>query len=428
MNANAQSHRLLHRPPMIGGSLRNLRLLGPCLIYIGLLYLQSVMWFFFPRYVAEALNTFVLALAAVSLLFGFGLSSFLRPHGAAFSAVILISLILATGLNSEWSAVGFQLVLYRAASSVLVFFVFAAAARVDNGLRLICGTLAFCALINVLVAIWGAVTQQSLFGVTSAEVGVGTFGFDAESGRSGGLMGENYCGIYNLPAIAASVCIFEFSKRHVIALTLVFITLTGTIVSLSRGSILAAVVGTLFVFAFSRKRLTLRSAFLVPLVLFLLASLGYALYETALDQLPTDIRGSMESRFSKQGLAEDSRNDILGVYLDQLLRNIVLGAGPGYIQWNVEVGMPVPHNSILDVAVELGLVGTIFFGSLLYRPFLVLSICRRNALLCVIGASFVGTLASMMFLSNPFLRIAWLLAGILTGRSLIPANRVDHYK
>ena len=119
-------------------------------------------------------------------------------------------------------------------------------------------------------------------------------------------------------------------------------------------------------------------------------------------------------------LLTDNRTHVWKEWLEVFFQ-YPFGIGPGQVSNYVQISIQlIPHNSLLSVAVEYGV-----FGLFLYMvPFIVayrssrwLFKCNNyDSLLAMQVASFWGMVVSLIFLSNPFLKIVFLLAGCIEGR------------
>jgi hypothetical protein len=384
---------------------------APAALYIVLLYSQGLTWYFLKQEAGEMLNTAVLLVGVLALLHRG------RVTGTSYGwlAAAFLCLVLISGVDSHAEAAALSLGLYRAVSVCLAFVLFSATARKTSGLRAICTTLALCAALNASVALWGTITHHSLFGVTAADVGVGAFGYDASSGRSGGVMGENYSGIYNSPGVVAAVALLYRRGRRLAGFCLLLIGITGTVVSFSRGSVLAITTAVCLFLFLKAKTLNPGHLLRASILVLTTGAVGVMTYSFALQQLPTVLQADMFARFSEKGVTNDSRGQILLTYLEEVRDKPLTGAGPGHLNAAAAHGSAVPHNSFMDVAVELGLPALALFAAAFLRPLRAVKAARQDARVGYLYACYAGTLVSLMTLSSPYLRIAWVLAGAIVG-------------
>jgi O-antigen ligase len=246
-------------------------------------------------------------------------------------------------------------------------------------------------------------------------VGVGTFGYDPETGRSGGIQGENYAGMWNSASVVGGMALWQARKYRPAALALILLGIMGTVVSMSRTSVLscAGAVAT-FLLVADRKR-SIRSVASLVLVGLFTAGIGLLTYTNYFGALNVGTQRGMASRWSQEGVLHDSRLDVWTSYLQDITASPILGKGPGYILTRIRSGFMVPHNSFLDIAVEFGVPVLMLFSIALLRPVANIGLAARDVRLAYLYACFVGAVISLMTLSQPFGRLQWVLSGALIG-------------
>lgn len=384
--------------------------------YILLVYFRPLLSRLTDGALLEHLNTVVLALGAISAAFSVTSRSASAWSRRVCFLVVCLLAVTASAIGMESGYAGVATAFRVVTSTWLTYVLFAAGARTDDGFRILYWALVICAGLNSAVAIWGAFSGQMLFGATRVEVGVGAFGFDPTTGRSGGIVGENYSGVYNVPVFAAGLCLVTTGRslRRIFGIGLLLIGIVSIAVGLSRGSTLAlTVVAVTYPVMVAQKRRALRIGVLAALlILFVPIAAGWGM--AYIRTLPQAVQPTVLSRWTQFSLETDSRIQIWVEYL-QSLDNVLLGNGPGYIQSKVASGGMVPHNSLLDVLVEYGILGLALYLAVLVTVFTCGGAVKGRPELAVLYACFCGSLASLLTLSSPFARPLWIAAGLLTG-------------
>ena len=306
---------------------------------------------------------------------------------------------------------------YGTFSTVLVYVIFASFAGRQRSLSIILGTLVVMAALNAAVGVWGAVTGESLFDATSLDVGVGTFGYDPGTGRSGGLRGENYVGVWCAPALAFGLLSIFARPLGPLGIVLTSLASASAVASFSRTSVVCAFIVFLTCVFFSIRRglRVFRTLFvLVPLVAVVLV--GKVVVQTQ-EGLFSDYARQDQERRWRMDSWEESRDEAWRTGLDAGLENPVLGHGPGSTSHILPL---VPHNAFLDVLVEQGLVGLVIFS---VPPCWLIWFFLKNSrtiandrYLALLYAMFLGMIFAWVTLSSGWLRIIWIVAGLIHGR------------
>jgi len=322
--------------------------------------------------------------------------------------------------------------LYEIFSCWILYMIFMyLSLRDDNGKNFL-WLLTGLAILNALVGLYGSLTGQSLLGITRQEVGVGAFGYDPTTGRSGGLRGENYVGIWNAPALAVGFLLL-FSKKYknkALGMAFVIVSSLSTIISLSRTSLLCAIIVTILALFFLVRNNSYLLVFLFVSLLIFVFSQPLIIKQSSF--FSHSVRSDMEKRWSISNMIEDERIYIWDEYLKISIKKPIFGHGAGYIEQEISRGNTVPHNSLLDVFVEHG-----FSGLLLYVIPFILAVrsiiyfknrkCQEiyGVFFCI---TFFGMAAGLLTLSNPFLKLVWMVAGSLEGRTILARRAYKRIK
>ncbi len=286
-----------------------------------------------------------------------------------------------------------------------------------NLLRWLIWVSVFFAGISAAIGIWGSMTGQTVLNVTREDVGVGELGFDSTTGRSGGLRGENYVGLWIAPA--TSMAIVRLSAgRLVLPLSLLILALSGVAVSLSRTAIISTLLLLVAGLAWHVVRRSVRNTILLVIGSALASSIIAALILTY-GQWRSDynVAQIVEDRFITADI-KTARSEAWARGLDDFVASPILGKGCGASLPN-EYNRYIYHNSILDIAGELGVVGLCIFlypwwkaGKSLWST---RKWYRQSTELVIVTLSLVAMILSLMTLSNPFLKIVWIYLALLQG-------------
>lgn len=390
-------------------------------IYLGLIYFRTALAIIFPD-LPNRVNAIVLALGALLLFMRYGarLIAVQRPSlwfVAAAAGVICASALSA---GAGWDSVGNSLSLLS--GTWLAWALFAAITETGRGHRLLVIILVICSAINSAVGVWGAVTGKTLF---EGPTPVGTFGFDAITGRSGGVIGENYVGMFNLPAVVYGLWLLLRKRRVPLGALLVGLGVAATLASLSRSSVASLAAALLAMLLLTRRRLA--ALLLVAVV----ASIAWWSWQGILGvlvgRLPLPAQYEAAGRWTAREITADTRLFLWHTYLTEVPNAPLLGKGPGYIADRVAGGWLVPHNSFLDVLIEFGIVGLALYLTAFWAVARNIRIAVQrepsDSVAIVLAACFLGMATSLLFLSNPLARVLWVVAGALAGRSHLLVRR-----
>ena len=199
------------------------------------------------------------------------------------------------------------------------------------------------------------------------------------------------------------------------------VTLLAISLAASRGGFLGVVAGTLFIVSRAKHRLrnlALMSVFLMPMVLFLPSSpVQRLLNPTESDQQATESR----FMFWSAGLRMFASNPLMGVGVDRFMVNLPQYIDVGDRTWISQETYAIAHNTYIQVAAELGLLGLLPFLLLLFSTYRGLQKVARDALRsgplllhqAAVGmqAGLVGYAVSAFFVSG-LLRSFWVLIAL----------------
>jgi O-antigen ligase len=394
-------------------------------VFLILLYFRSALAFLLPASLLEYANLAVLLSAVLAFAAQAGTRApWIDRLDICWTGLFFL-LILASASASGSPQDVLKDSLHEAVTIGIVYMVFSATARTDKGLQAICVTLTLCAAANAAVALWGAMTHQRLFDATREMVGVGAFGYDPETGRSGGIQGENYAGMWNSASVIGGMALWQARKYRPAALALILLGVMGTVISMSRTSVLSCAGAVVtFLLVTVRKRRSRPIGSLILLGVFT-AGIGLLTYTTYFAALGVGLQKGMAPRWSQEGVRHDPRLNTWAFYLKDVAASPILGKGPGYILTCIRSGFDVPHNSFLDVAVEFGIPALMLFSIALLRPVAHIGLAARDVRLAYLYACFAGAVISLMTLSQPFGRLQWVLSGALIGAQRVALSRYN---
>jgi O-antigen ligase len=241
------------------------------------------------------------------------------------------------------------------------------------------------------------------------------------------VIGQNYLAIQHIAGLAAIITLYYFMPRShgrlkvSVWLSMLMLLMSALLITGGKGPVLSFVLTTIAMAALSFRHVGLfnikpkRRAFLYyPLVIFalgaiLLTSIVFIFEESAFLHRPDFLL--TEGNYN---LAERTEN--IGVAVDLFVDNPLLGAGTGSFAAHAvdieeaEDKMKYPHNILLEVLAELGIIGFILLGFLLcssYGYFRTLHHKYDNseapvALLACFIFTFLNSLTSQ-YIANPAL-------------------------
>jgi O-antigen ligase len=301
-------------------------------------------------------------------------------------------------------------------------------------------SLAALALLNTLVALYFGFSGQKLFSATEEEVGYVAFGYDMSTGRIGGIRGENYTGIWNAPLMIYGILLAKNKNllKKFLGYLFIIISLLSAMASLSRTSFLGIIFiifSGIYIFYFKSKTNFLSHILLLIVFVFTI-KLAFSFQYKIIEYAPENIRPEIYKRIILSSWLENDRLSIWRYYVNSFIEMPFFGKGPGYISEKYKQGFFVPHNSLLDIAVETGI-----FGLCIYIYFFLRAIrayLRRFAIVEDYANIFfillMTILLGLQFLSNPFFKLLWIaLAGLEASISypssgLFRSDRLNEWK
>jgi O-antigen ligase len=204
-----------------------------------------------------------------------------------------------------------------------------------------------------------------------------------------------------------------------IVLAMIGLTLTGLLLTLSRGALVGVGAAILWLLVTDRR------AVKVLLVGFALVGLGLAFM---LSQDPNRVKKSIEAKQKVASYNVATRLDAWGAAIDLTAAHPFLGIGPGNFRFKYpeitdrppgafDVG--VVHNTYLDLGAELGLGGMLLFLAYLAIVFSRASIAVRHGIglpgyATAIRASLVIAAVAGLFLSEQYFAPYWLFGALAT--------------
>jgi O-antigen ligase len=416
VNSSRIARTRLGKAPVLGLSCTVL-----CLL---LIYFRPVLEYFISGQVfltTEVPQTLYIVTITLAML-GFLVTStvtHLRSlrHGLVFLLAIM-GVTCLSGVIAKSSLAEAMPVLHSLVGTWMTFVIFRFACETRRGSVAISAVLAGCAAVNSMVGLWGVATKRTLFNASADLVGTGSFGYDAVTGRSGGIAGENYVGMYDVPALIAGLFLMRHRRWRPAGIALSALSSAAIIVSLSRGSILSALTAAMLFIWLTMKRSRSAPWLLVLLLAAVYAGAGYIGDQ---DNAPAGmpLANSTGYRFAAEGLTNESRLAIWRKYFDDVITdNPVFGMGGGYIQFQALMDRRVPHNSFLDILVEYGSVGLLLYLGAFAAIVAAWVRCRGRSpsvLPDLLFCCFCGMTVSIVTLSNPLARPLWAVAGAIVG-------------
>lgn len=358
----------------------------------------------------------VLALAIKSRGFGFHV-----PNAAIVLLAVASGSVALSTLASAANLSSFIRVMYLVFATWLTYVIFSEIGRRDKGADVVMASLAVCATFNAVIGIWGMATGRLLFDQGQNVIGVGSFGFDASSGRTGGIVGENYVGLYNLPCMLAGLWFVFIKKYRGFGSLLVALYVVSVIVSFSRSSTTTAIAAIILFLVAWRRRGYLRLLFGSAILLSCVIAFAPWLVSNQLNKVEDRVARVISMRWSSSGIMAESRLDLWESYFVKAIQKPFVGHGPYYLESQVSMGDQLPHNSYVDVVVEYGIYGLITYIAAMIVPLTLLYPVIRgydvDARLAILVVCFWAMFTSLMTLSNPLLRVIWIVAGTIAGLS-----------
>lgn len=389
-------------------------------IYITFSYFSPFLQLSFGiNILTKNIGTFcLLLLFFYSLYSNFSNKSILKLFNLIFTLSIVFTISLVFNLSYNQSSSVLRS-FFGIITIPIVIFIFYSISSNDKILKIVLYALVICSIINCVIALYSLYSGRNLFGMAT---GFGRFiGFDETTGRVGGIRGENYAGFWNVPAIVYFTISIVKNKLNIWNIILLLIALTGTVISLSRSSVLTALIAMILVLFFYKKRI--RPVYFSMILLFSFIVLSIVIRY----QFGSMSQYVYEDQLNRWNLNADNDNidsfrfEIWNFWIDEFLSSsIIFGKGPGFINSIIESKQYhfVPHNSSLDVLVEFGIIGlTIFLIPIIYSVVLYFNNkYNQDYYLLIFIIIFLSMFVSLFFLSNPYLNNYWIFWGLIWGR------------
>jgi hypothetical protein len=393
-------------------------ILASTTLYIVLLYFKSITLVVGGAEGLEYVNLIALSVATCLLATIIKRPPLIGKHSMVAllaAAFLLVALSIVAGSQRADILMEARGVL----GSWTTFIVFYGLGRRAHTTRAAMIILSVCAAGNAAIALWGAATGDRLFDATVEVVGFGAFGYDPTTGRSGGIVGENYMGMYTSPVVALGVVWLRSKNTLILGMAMTILGVLGAAVSLSRTSVLA-VAATLFCVSLTLSRRNKIQLAVGALLVFVAYQAFSQLFLGAqLERLDERARLDASSRWTSEAFQDDMRYSIWESYAADLVLNSIVGGGPGYLEDRVRQGYFLPHNSFADVSLKYGIPGLLLYTlPMLWLVSQRSRVVRRmsvDPMLCAVIGAGAASIVSMMFLSSPGARHLWIFSGLAIG-------------
>lgn len=232
--------------------------------------------------------------------------------------------------------------------------------------------------------------------------------------RPGGIFGDpNYFAISAVAVIPLAFTGFRevssaWAKRFFLGSML--LTLTALFLSQSRGGMVG--LACILLAVVIRKRINMKAVFIIALILTLLLAF-----------IPNKIEERFSNTTADSNISTRHRLALIVSGVNMIKRNPLFGVGPGNFkrysrQYNPDVAAhQIAHNSYLEVAAEIGLIGFLAFLSIWCLALAGAASIGRRVLeadkalshwMTAIGVGLVGYFASAIFLSAEYEKVVWL--------------------
>ena len=352
-----------------------------------------------------------------------------RPGFSGVQAILpfFLAIVLSATFNFEWLAANPRgLITYLALCATVL-----ASAHVLQDRQwfwkiswVFSAGVAVCSVLTVYESLTGQFNAVGLF--------------EGSDERAYGLADPNYTAallVTLLPFVIALLVRAKSLIARVFFLLQIALAYTAIGMTASRGGFLGAMITTVFAIAWipckqaggayrgrspapASKWLTQRVALIGVLVLGVTVAVAAA---------PTKLweRLSTLENWSRPDKVVESRTPIWEYYLNRWRQSPVWGFGPGYVDPAVEQGrQDIPHNTPLQVLVELGICGATGFlllnGAALWQALKArkqFSRCGERGFSIISGATataLVGFHSTAFFLTSATHKELWLLLGLAT--------------
>ncbi len=345
-----------------------------------------------------------------------------------FYPLLFFLIVLISGFSSAEPSLNLILnrIIFDIAGCWIVYLSSILLCKDKKNQKSLAWALAILAAINAIIGVYGAVTGQKILDVSRDEVGVGAFGFDRETGRSGGIRGENYVGAWNAPALALGVILLLSSKSYFIRLigcSLSLVAIISIIISMSRTSTIASAILLSIIIIIHIRKNKIVKLLILFIFSFLFFQIGKSVFIIQSSRFDPFIRYDIQRRWEFLEILENERKYIWMEYLKMFLEKPFFGHGPGFIKYEYEMGKPVPHNSFLDILIEHGIAGLVLYCFPFILSFKKLYLKPDHEYHIFYFAVFCAIIISLQFLSNPFFKLLWIASGCLEGTKIMYTNQ-----
>lgn len=396
------------------------------IIYIGLNYFLPFIVLISPNFAQFSKHT-NLVFGIIITLYVFFDSKFsyllFNKNIITYFLFTILCIIFSIIFNQDININIISSFIYELISLFIIFIFYRSIARDNINAKLLFYSAAFFSIINSAIGLYGFLTLSPIMDVTFEDVGVGAFGYDPSSGRSGGIKGENYTGIWNVPGLVLGLSILysgnKFSK--IIALTFIILVSLASIVSLSRGSMLVSIFAILFYFILQRSFSIRNIIFLMFFSIFAYLY-GFFIFNYILLNTSALNASDLSTKWTGSAPLSDIRTQIWASYLTEIFNlNLFFGLGPSYLKIpdNFKLGF-LPHNSFLDVFVQFGLMGISLYVIPLFKVIRQLLKFYFSGFIDTYFVDFSVIVLSMsvglFFLSDEYLKIYWIFIALTIGR------------
>lgn len=264
---------------------------------------------------------------------------------------------------------------------------------------------------NSVLMLIASVGLVSLYLIREWVGALSTYGFGYRPGSVAGDPNVFSASAVTVLPIMLAVGLGQHGWKRAFCMGCLLVTIVAILLASSRGGFIALVVLLLLQMRDSRHRGKFIVVALVIAALFLaspISPLDRLLHPTFSDTESSDARLQLWS-IAVRIIAD---HPILGVGLWQFAPYMRRYMPPG-----VDLEFNVPHNTYLEVAVELGFVGLALFLAMLFFTLLNLSRIRKAAKKCgdtfmyslstAIGNGLVGFMVAAFFLSAMYVKVFW---------------------
>ena len=240
------------------------------------------------------------------------------------------------------------------------------------------------------------------------------YGARYDNFRPSGILGDpNYTALNLLTMIPVAYFIYkDATEKNIIIFAVVSLGLyLGALgLSQSRGGFLGFAIELILILIILKFRLRTMLVFGCLLVILV-------------NFLPVNIMSRFNSDEVGVKVSTDSRYELLVTGINMFKSNLLFGVGPGNFKQNSDVynvkitKKQIAHNSYLELAAELGIMGIALFLLIARRTLIDLKRLRESVLddpqlksiITGLGVGIVGYLVAALFLSAEFEKIIWLL-------------------